>query len=101
MIDEQIQGVRSAVSFSLTFYLAKSTWLFDTDASSHMTSNADLILNLKSTQMLIHIADDKNLICEDYEKVKFITALSSESLRKIILKRVLYVPSLDQVSLLS
>src|SRR5215213_2115759 len=100
MADEQVQGARPAVSSS-TFYPAKSIWLFDTGASSHMTSNADLILNLKPTQVLVRIADDKNLVCEGFGKVEFMAVLPGEPPRKVVLERVLYVPSLGRVSLLS
>jgi hypothetical protein len=66
-----------------------------------MTSNVDHILNLKLTQLLVRIANNKTLVCEGLERVKFTTALPSESSRKIVLKKILYVSSLDRVSLLS
>jgi hypothetical protein len=100
---EQAQEVRSVVSrFSFfKFHFAKLTWLFDTGASSHMTSNADHILNLKSAQISVRIANDKHLVCEGLGRVEFTIVLSNESSRKVVLERVLYVLSLGRVSLLS
>jgi hypothetical protein len=97
------EEVRSVVSrFSLSkSYFAKITWLFDTDASSHMTLNVDHILNLKLAQILVRIANDKHLICKDLRRVEFTIVLSNEFSRKIVLERVLYVLSLGRISLLS
>jgi hypothetical protein len=96
------EEARSAVSrFSSKSHSAKPTWLFDTGASSHITSNADHILNLKPTQILVRIANDKYLVCEGLERVEFTVVLPNESSRKVVLKRVLYVLSLGRVSLLS
>jgi hypothetical protein len=66
-----------------------------------MTSNADHILNLKLAQISVRIANDKHLICEGLERVEFTIVLPNEPSRKIVLERVLYVPSLGRVSLLS
>jgi hypothetical protein len=66
-----------------------------------MTSNADHILNLKPTQLSIRIANDKTLVCEGLGRVEFTVVLPNESSRKVVLERVLYVPSLGRVSLLS
>jgi hypothetical protein len=41
------------------------------------------------------------LVCEDLGRVEFTVVLLNEPSRKIVLKRVLYVSSLDRVSLLS
>jgi hypothetical protein len=98
---EQAQEVRSVVSrFSFRFRFAKLIWLFDTDASSYITLNVDYILNLKLIQILVRIANDKHLICEDLGRVEFTVVLLNESSRKVVLERVLYVLSLGRVSLL-
>ena len=65
-----------------------------------MTSNSDLIINLKPTQTSIRIADKKKLVSKGYEQV-YLSARVDKGIRKIILDRVLYVPSLGRVSLLS
>src|SRR2546423_13022846 len=65
-----------------------------------MTSNPDLIINLKPTQTSIRIADKKKLVSEGYEQV-YLSARVDKGIRKVILDRVLYVPDLGRVSLLS
>jgi hypothetical protein len=103
LMKEQAQEVRSVVSRFSFFksYFARSIWLFNTDASSYMTSNADHILNLKLAQILVRIANDKHLVCEGLGRVEFTAVLPNEPPRKVVLERVLYVPSLGRVSLLS
>ena len=65
-----------------------------------MTSNPDLIINLKPTQTFVRIADENRLVSEGFGQVH-LSVKTDKSIRKIILDRVLYVPSLGRVSLLS
>jgi hypothetical protein len=101
LADEKAQGARPTVSLSFKSNSAEHSWLFDTGASSHMTSNADHILNLKPTQLSVRIANDKTLVCEGLGRVEFTAVLPNEPSRKVVLERVLYVPSLGRISLLS
>ena len=64
-----------------------------------MTSNLDLITNLKLTQTSVRITNKKKLVSEGYKQV-YLSARVDKSIRKIILDRVLYVFNLSYVSLL-
>ena len=56
-------------------------------------------MNLKPTQTSVRIADEKKLVSEGYGQVT-LSAKTDKGLRRVILDRVLYVPSLSRVSLL-
>ena len=65
-----------------------------------MTSNPDLIINLKLTQTFVRIADENRLVSEGFGQVHLSVKID-KGIRKVVLDKVLYVSGFGRVSLLS
>ena len=76
-------------------------WVIDTAASSHMTNNPDLFLNIEHHRGRVVLADQHALEVVGRGTVALQGKLPSGKSHPIVLRNVLYVPTLGQSNLLS
>ena len=76
--------------------LSTSSWVLDSGATSHMTSNPDCLTRIHKKEGYVKIGDGSRIRIEGVGDIKL--ALSKSS--TIILRDCLYVPSLGKLSLL-
>jgi hypothetical protein len=99
---EEQAGFKQAVSLrSSSTPLSTPKWVFDTAASSHMTNNPDILLDLRSCQGQVRIGDDSALPVKGYGSSRLTGLIPGKQPSPIVLSKVLLVPRLGHCNLLS
>ena len=93
-------GARST-SFSTPSHSPSTRWVIDTAASSHMTNNIDLFINIEHHNGRVRLGDDHFIDVSGKSTVELQGKLPTGKPHLIVLRNVLYVPKLGQCNLLS
>ena len=82
------------IALHLSSLLTPTSWIFNTAASSHMTSNKDLFDQLQPHHRIVRTGDTSPLSAEGMGSLIINKMLPDRSLSRVRIKEVLYVPSL-------
>jgi transposase InsO family protein len=96
----------SADSFPTSSTPPSTRWVLDTAASSHMTNNLDLFINIKHRRGKVRMGDDSVIESYGIGTVELLSKLptgyaNSSGTPHLVLRDVLYIPKLGQSNLLS
>jgi len=76
-------------------------WVIDIGASSHMTNNLDLFINIETVKGTVRLGDDSIIETCGRETFVILAKTSIGHVSSVYLERVLWVPDLGSCSLLS
>jgi len=88
-------------SFPPSRYTPSNQWIFDTGASSHMTNNLDLFLDISHCRRRIRYANKTESMAVGIGRVAVQGKLPNSKTSSVILRNVLYVPDLGSGNLFS
>ena len=94
VMEEEDVSNPTSIALHLTSLPTPTSWIFDTAASSHMTSNKDLFDRLQPHHRIVRTGDASPLSAEGIGSLVINAMLPDGSLSRVRIKDVLYVPSL-------